>query len=317
MRGIPGNIERLLVGKPENGKTLQDFLSARCALSRRAAKAIIDGRSVWVNRKCVWIAHHELHTGDTVEVPRAVVSAAKRQPGSDRSKKGADGGHAAQGLSPAHPQGLSPARHIRVLVETPDYVVADKPAGVLSCGDPKSVEMMLRLQMRIPTLEAVHRLDRDTTGCLLLAKTHAAFNAAVEVFKTHSVKKVYYAIVAGRFPHAHETVNAPLDGKPAVSHITRETSSPDASFLKVRIETGRTNQIRRHLSSIRFPIVGDRTFGLKTARDPRLMEVPRQMLHAAGIELPDPMHSVKDSIKAHSPLPADFRKCLKVFGMGK
>jgi 23S rRNA pseudouridine1911/1915/1917 synthase len=305
MRSVPGNIERLIVGKPESGRTLQDLIVARCALSRRAAKAIIDGRNVWVNRRCVWMAHHGLHTGDVVEVPRAVVSAAKRQPGSDRS-----GERRGQG-------DVQPARHVRVLVETPDYVVADKPAGVLSCGDPRSVEMLLRLQLHIPTLEAVHRLDRDTTGCLLLAKTHTAFMAAVEVFKTHSVKKVYYAIAAGRFPHAHETVNAPLDGKPAVSHITREATSPDASFLKVRIETGRTNQIRRHLSSIRFPIVGDRTFGLKRARDPRLMAVPRQMLHAAGLEMPDPMRSVKDSIRAHSPLPADFRQCLKTFGMGK
>lgn len=212
---------------------------------------------------------------------------------------------------------MAVSRHVRVLMETPDYVVADKPAGVVSCGDPKSVEAILRSQLKIPTLEAVHRLDRDTTGCLLLAKTHTAFTAAVEVFKTHSVKKVYYAIVAGRFPHAHETVNAPLDDKPAISHVTRESTSPDASFLKVRIETGRTNQIRRHLSSIRFPVLGDRTFGLKTARDHRLMTVPRQMLHAAEIELPDPMRNVKTTLRAHSPLPADFRQCLKLFGMGK
>ena len=310
MRKIPGNIEQFLVGKPDNGKTLQDFLASRCQLSRRAAKAIIDGRSVWVNRKCVWIAHHSLHTGDVVEVPRATVSAARRQPGSDRSNA------KAQGLSPMK-QGLSPMRHVRVLLETPDYIVADKPAGVMSCGDPKSVEMILRAQLNIPTLEAVHRLDRDTTGCLLFAKTHSAFMAAVEVFKTHNVKKVYYAIVAGRFPHAHETVNAPLDDKPAVSHITREAVAADASFLKVRIETGRTNQIRRHLSSIRFPVVGDRTFGLKTARDPRLMTVSRQMLHAATLELPDPVRRGKETIRAHSPLPADFRQCLKTFGMGK
>ncbi len=305
MRTIPGNIERLLVGKPENGRSLQDFLAARCGLSRRAAKAMIDGRSVWVNRKCVWIAHHGLRTGDTVDVPRSVVGAAKRQPGSDRANR-------VNGQpSP------SAVRHIRVLVETPDYLVVDKPAGLVSCGDPKSVEMALRLQMRIPTIEAVHRLDRDTTGCLMMAKTHTAFMAAVEVFKTHSVKKTYFAIAAGRFPHAHETVAAPLDGKPAVSHITRESASQEASFLKVRIETGRTNQIRRHLSSIRFPILGDRTFGLKTARDPKLMAVSRQMLHAAELQLPDPMRGGKGQIKAHSPLPADFRQCLKAFGMGK
>ena len=298
MRRNQGNIEQLLVGKPDSGRSLQDFLSARCRLSRRAAKAVIDGRSVWVNRKCVWIAHHTLHTGDVVEVPRATVKSLA-------------------GSGVAVPQKTAIRRHVRVLVDTPDFVVADKPSGMLSCGDPNSVEMLLRAQLKIPTLEAVHRLDRDTTGCLLLAKTHSAFMAAVDVFKTHSVKKVYQAIVAGRFPHAHETVNAPLDGKPAVSHITREATSPDASFLKVRIETGRTNQIRRHLSSIRFPIVGDRTFGLKTARDPRLMTVPRQMLHASTLEMPDPVRRGKECIKAHSPLPADFRQCLKLFGMGK
>ena len=108
-------IVSLSVNKPDP-KILQDFLVLKFALSRRAAKAAIDGRSVWVNRKCVWIAHHTLHTGDTVEVPRAVVSAAKRQPGSDRAKKGEDGVPIAQGLSAA--------RHIRVLLETPDYVVA-------------------------------------------------------------------------------------------------------------------------------------------------------------------------------------------------
>lgn len=309
MRKVPGNIEQLLVGKPENDKPLQDFLAARCGLSRRAAKAIIDGRSVWVNRKCIWIARHTLHTGDAVEVPRAVVSAARRQPGSDRSQP--EDSKASPAQRPA------PARHVRVLLETPDYIVADKPAGLLSCGDAKSVEMILRLQLHIPTLEAVHRLDRDTTGCLLFAKTHTAFVAAVEVFKTHSVKKTYHAIVAGRFPHLHETLNAPIDGKNAVSHVTRESASQDASFLKVRIETGRTNQIRRHLSSIRFPILGDRMFGLKTARDPRLMMVSRQMLHSSGLELPDPMRKGKEAIRAHSPLPADFRQCLKTFGMGK
>ena len=309
MRRVPGNIEQFLVGKPGNDKPLQDFLAERCGLSRRAAKAIIDGRSVWVNRKCIWIARHMLHTGDTVEVPRAVVSAARRQPGSDRSDSGRK--------PESTPSRSTPARHVRVLLETPDYVVADKPAGFLSCGDPKSVEMILRLQLHIPTLEAVHRLDRDTTGCLLLAKTHSAFTAAVEVFKTHSVKKTYHAIVAGRVPHPHETINAPIEGKPAISHVTRESASQDASFLKVRIETGRTNQIRRHLSSIRFPIVGDRMFGLKTARDPRLMMVPRQMLHSSGLELPDPMRKGKEGIRVHSPLPADFRQCLKTFGMGK
>ena len=177
------------------------------------------------------------------------------------------------------------------------------------------MESILRVQEGIPTLEAVHRLDRDTTGCLMFAKRRAALEAAVEVFKTHRVSKVYHAIVVGEFKLAHRRVDSQLDGQDAVSRIAREATSPDASFLRVSIETGRTNQIRRHLASIRFPIVGDRVFGLKNARDPRLMRVPRQMLHASTLSLPNPLLP-REKISVHSPLPADFRQTLRLFGMG-
>ena len=292
-------VETLQVNRASSGASLQDFLAARLGLSRRAAKAVIDGRSVWVNRRCVWMARHSLSTGDVVEVPKAVASAARRQPGGARA--------------PAVP---AERRHVRVLVETPDYVVADKPAGLLANGDARSVESILREQLGEPALEAVHRLDRDTTGCLLLARTHDACLAAVEVFKTRQVQKTYHAIVAGTFPYAHQKIDAPLDDQQATSYVVREASGPDASFLRVRIETGRKNQIRRHLASVRYPVVGDRTFGLKRARDPRLMTVPRQMLHASSLQLPDPMRPGGE-IKAHSPLPADFRATLRLFGMGR
>lgn len=302
MRAAPkfsANVEVLVVNRPDAGKPLQDFLAARLGLSRRAAKAVIDGRSVWVNRKCVWIAHHALKTGDAVELPKVVVAAARRQAGSAKTE-----------IAPVE------RKHVRVLVETDDYIVADKPSGLLVNDDPKSVEMILREQLREPNLQAVHRLDRDTTGCLLFAKTYAAYAAAVEVFKTRSVSKTYAAIVAGEFPYAHQKIDTPLDDQPAISIVTREAKGTDASFLRVRIETGRTNQIRRHLAGVRYPIVGDRTFGLKSARDPRLMTVPRQMLHATALSLPNPMKKGEE-IKAHSPLPADFRSALKLFGMGK
>ena len=149
----------------------------------------------------------------------------------------------------------------------------------------------------------------------MFAKRHAALEAAIEVFKTHRVLKVYHAVVAGAFKFAHRLINAPIDGQEAVTRVAREAVSSDASFLRIAIETGRTNQIRRHLASIRFPIVGDRVFGLKNARDPRLMRVPRQMLHASTLSLPDPL-SPRETIKVHSPLPSDFRKTLRLFGMG-
>ena len=293
----------LAVNKPDV-KVLQDFLSAKFSLSRRTAKAMIDGRNVWVNRKCVWIARYQLKTGDLVEVPSQVVKGAVRQ-------------SAASAQAPAVGVGAASARrHVRVLWQDEGYLVCDKPAGLVSCDDPKSVEAILREQEAIPTLEAVHRLDRDTTGCLMFAKNHAALVAAIEVFKTHKVGKTYHAIAAGGIRFAHQVIDTPLDGQPAVSRVSREATGQEASFLRVRIETGRTNQIRRHLASVRCPIVGDRVFGFKNARDPRLMQVPRQMLHASTLELPNPLvpHA---AIKVHSPLPADFRAVLKLFGMGK
>lgn len=266
-------------------KILQDFLAAKLELSRRGAKDVIDQRRAWVNKKCVWIARYQLKTGDIVETSKAIPKAPVKF-------------------------------HVRVLWSNDNYLICDKPAGVMSCDDPKSVETLLRTQENIPTLEAVHRLDRDTTGCLMFAKNHAAKMAAVEIFKTHKVSKIYHAVAVGKFPYAHQIIDAPLDNQPAVSKVTRESVSEDASFLRVRIETGRTNQIRRHLASVRAPVVGDRVFGLKNARDPRLMQVPRQMLHASTLELPDPLEP-KNEIKVHSPLPADFRATLKLFGMGK
>ena len=313
MRKAPqhaAGISAFTVGKPDP-KILQDFLALKFALSRRTAKAMIDGRSVWVNRKCVWIARFALRTGDLVEIPSNVVKGAVKQAKALGRETGDARRDGAGASSPAQAK-----RHVRVIWQNDNYLICDKPAGLVSCDDPKSVETILREQEKVPTLEAVHRLDRDTTGCLLFAKNHAALMAAVDVFKTHKVSKVYHAISAGSFKFAHQIVDTPLDGQPAVSKVTREAASADASFLRIRIETGRTNQIRRHLASIRYPIIGDRVFGLKNVRDPRLMQVPRQMLHASTLTLPDPL-APHAEIKAHSPLPADFRATLRLFGMGK
>ena len=270
---------------PGDPRLLQDFIAAKLSLSRRGAKEIIDARRAWVNRKCVWMARARLESGDVVEISNAI---------------------------PKPPVKF----HVRVIWSNDNYLVCDKPAGLSSCGETKSVEAILRTQENIPGLAAVHRLDRDTTGCLLVAKNAEAMDAAIEMFKTHKVLKIYNAIVAGRFKYAHQKIETPLDGQPAVSVVARESVGDEASFLRVRIETGRTNQIRRHLASVRYPVLGDRIFGLKSARDPRLLRVPRQMLHAATLELPDPMDP-RSQIRAHAPLPSDFRAALKLFGMGK
>ena len=229
MRKAPqhaAGLNSLTVNKPDP-KVLQDFLALKFSLSRRTAKAMIDGRSVWVNRKCVWIARFALRTGDLVEIPSLVVKGARKQSGGEDARRE-----------------TKDVRHVRVLWSNESYLVCDKPAGVVSCDDPKSVETILREQEKIPTLEAVHRLDRDTTGCLMFAKNHAAFLAAVEVFKTHKVSKVYHAVATGSFKYAHQVIDSPIDGQPAVSKVTREGAGADASALRRAVPTRFASTLR-------------------------------------------------------------------------
>lgn len=280
-----------VVTRDEEGLSLQDFLAGRLGVTKRAAKAMIDARVVWVNRKLVWMARHPVNPGDKVAFVVTRSTGAKQ----DKSTE-------------ARP-------HIRVLWQDDDYLAADKPAGILTQGR-DSAEELLRTQEGIPALQAVHRLDRETSGVLLFAKHAEALEAAIAMFKTHRVTKIYAAIAAGGVERQASTLSEALDGERAVTHLKRLQSNADASFLSLRIETGRTHQIRRHLAGIRHPIVGDRQYGVKHSDDPRVLSVTRQMLHASELELPHPM-LLGQHIKAHAPLPADFRAALKLFGLGK
>ncbi len=274
----------LTVTKAEAGVTLQIFLAERLKLSKRGAKELIDQRQVWVNRQCIWMARHVLKGGDVVEAQAGTAAmAAQEKP-----------------------------RHIRILVETEHYLFADKPYGMLSIG-PDGLEEVLRAQLNDENLRVVHRLDKDTSGCILVARSDEAFDAAVSIFKTRKVKKLYEFLAVGRIENNPTTITTPIDDEPAKTTIRRIACNEDATFGSARIETGRTHQIRIHLSSIRHPVIGDRLHGLKKSNDPRFMRVPRQMLHATEIELDDPMG--RGHLKAHSPLPADFRRCLQMFGL--
>lgn len=280
-----------IVTRDEEGLTLQDFLAGRLGVTKRAAKTMIDARVVWVNRKLIWMARHPLRPGDKVAF------VVQRSTGAKQDKS-----------AEARP-------HLRVLWQDEWYLAIDKPAGVLTQGR-DSAEELLRVQEHNPAIQAVHRLDRETSGVLLFSKTPEAQEAAIAMFKTHRVTKQYAAIAAGAVERQYSTLNETLDGERAVTHLKCLQSTADASFLSLRIETGRTHQIRRHLAGIRHPVVGDRQYGVKHSDDPRVLSVTRQMLHAAELELPHPM-VLGQHIKAHAPLPADFRAALKLFGLGK
>lgn len=271
-----------IVNAREDGLSLQEFLALRLDASRRVAKQQIDARVVWVNDRCVWMARHTLRRGDTVRLTRPVASPTAVS---------------------ARPAGL------KILFEDENYLVADKPPGLLSNEGEGSVEAILQQQCRNPALRVVHRLDRETSGCLLAAKQQMAFDAAVEIFKQHRIVKIYRCIVYERWDATASTLDLPIEGERALTGVTCVRANNLASHLIVRIETGRTHQIRRHLAMARHPVLGDRQYGPKKIDDPLLQSVDRAILHAVELKMDHPLR--EGQLKVFSPLPADFHRWLK------
>jgi 23S rRNA pseudouridine1911/1915/1917 synthase len=131
----------------------------------------------------------------------------------------------------------------------------------------------------------------------------------VELFKHHRILKLYQAIVTGYLRGPEQTIDRPLDNEPAITHLQVIDSSPLASHLKVRIDTGRTHQIRKHLESIGHPVLGDKAYGTRKVLPGELRHVGRQMLHAATLQFESPFDGTK--IRVAAPLPGDFEDCLK------
>ena len=158
----------------------------------------------------------------------------------------------------------------RLIEDLQDYSVWYKPFGMRSQGSRWSDHCTIyrwaetHLEPERPAL-IVHRLDRAATGLLLLAHSKEAARKLADLFQRRQIEKQYQCIVHGKFPAKPEErkISNDLDGKTAISFARRLKFSPAAkrSLVEIRIETGRKHQIRRHLSDIGFPVVGDRLYG--------------------------------------------------------
>ena len=165
----------------------------------------------------------------------------------------------------------------------------------------------------------VHRIDKDTSGLLIIAKNDAAHINVSEQIKNHEVKKTYIALVRGVLKENQATINMPIarstkdrtkmavskKGKEAITHITVLERFDGFTLLEVNIETGRTHQIRVHLSQIGYPIVGD--FVYSNGRNP--FGVEGQMLHSSKLEFVHPKTGEKMNLEAK--LPEYFESVLK------
>ena len=151
-----------------------------------------------------------------------------------------------------------------LLLDKKDYSVWFKPAGVFAQGSKWGDHCALtRLVEKTFNRNSflVHRLDRATSGIMMVAHTKHAARDLSKLFADRKINKTYLAIVEGEFNTDTLTINEKIDGKSAISHIKLLTFANNRSLLEVRIETGRKHQIRKHLSGINYPIIGDRLYG--------------------------------------------------------
>jgi len=226
-----------------------------------------------------------------------------------------------------------------IVFEDAHILVINKPAGLvvhpaagnragtlqnaLLFHDPSLIEL--------PRAGIVHRLDKDTTGLMVVAKTLAAHRQLVEALQVHAVKREYRALVIGR-PTSGGTVDEPIDrhpthrtkmavrhnGKPAITHYRIAERFRAHTLLQVNLETGRTHQIRVHMSYLHYPLVGDATYGGRPQSPAKASETlrqalrgfSRQALHALRLGLAHP--ATGEWCEWETPLPDDITGLLEL-----
>ncbi len=215
-----------------------------------------------------------------------------------------------------------------------DIVVVDKPVGVAAHPSPgwtgpTVLGGLAAMGQSVATTGAaerqgiVHRLDVGTTGLMVVAKSEVAYSLLKRAFKAREVEKRYHAVVQGHLDPLRGTVDAPIDrhptqdykwavvsgGKPSVTHYDTIEAFRSASLVDIRLETGRTHQIRVHMSALRHPCVGDLTYGA----DPTLAAragLSRQWLHAHRLSFLHPR--TEQEVSFVSDYPDDLEKAIEV-----
>ena len=213
---------------------------------------------------------------------------------------------------------------IEIITEDQHFLALNKDAQTTSVPGPANSTTTLanralgyaqtQSQPYVPHI--LTRLDFDTSGVVLFAKSNFIQSMVQDQITNHTMKKEYLAVVSGRLPNDHGMIGLPLkkesyesarrivasDGKPSQTEYWVQERFEDATMIKVRLHTGRTHQIRAHFAHLGFPLIGDELYGGPTQL------IHRQMLHAAHLELVNPFTGQPESFNAS--LPDDFQDAL-------
>lgn len=287
------------------GRRLDNFLiSALKGLPRTRVYRMIRSGEVRVNKGRSKPSYH-LAAGDVIRIPPV------------------------RGLEPNAEPFINPGRadwlNACVIFEDDCLLVLNKPSGLAVHGGSGvslgAIELLRAARPDCRYLELVHRLDRDTSGCLLVAKKRSSLRELHAQFRDGQVDKIYYALLTGQWKGGNREVALPLmtehreggerhvrtgaDGKPAVTRFFPQKRYDDAVFMQVELLTGRTHQIRVHAAAIGYPVAGDERYGSGSAPPAGLR---RLFLHAGRLGFKHPGSG--EVVTVDAPLDADLQSVL-------
>jgi 23S rRNA pseudouridine1911/1915/1917 synthase len=288
---------RFVVPEADDGLRLDQALARHVpGLSRRRARLLLDIGGVFVDRARVKVAGRTLRAGQVVE--------ANLGGALDRAAAEGAGAAARERTDAALPA-------YRVVHEDEHVVIVDKPAGLVTAPTPESdrgnLLDLLRRRPESGRIDLLHRIDLPTSGLLVFGKSELATRVLAEKFVRHDIERRYTAVLAGALPGDVRTIDRPIQGRRAVTHVgDREVlgaGEQAATIATIALETGRSHQIRIHLADAGFPVLGDQQHGGDVARrfTPR---PPRLALHASVLGFVHP--ATGEAVRWESPLPDEL-----------
>ena len=291
------------VEKLEAGKRIDTYIPSKSEYSRAMIQKMMDNGNILVNGKKVKVSY-KVQADDEITI--------KEQAAKEISLEAQD-------------------IPIEVLYEDNDIIVVNKPKGMVvhpANGNPDGTLVNAIMSICKDSLSGiggeirpgiVHRLDKDTSGALIVAKNDKSHIKMSEQIKKHEVEKTYIALVKGFVKENEATINMPIgrslkdrkkmavrkEGKNAVTHFKVMERFPNYTLLKIKIETGRTHQIRVHLSEIGYPIVGDEVY----SNGKNEWNIHGQCLHAKSLKFKHPITEKEMYIEA--PIPDYLQNIIK------